>query len=153
MLVLLNSEILEMWGRQHLIQYCLNKLPVDLLDMLVDQSSITPRQLSSLTSYLRVAAGEIRLKDAASLSSQGRTKGKLEDPLTIGSYYRTVRQARTNIRRSLVTVVIGLRLGLVRTEDVRRLFELVGGGARELSEEEAERFLQLLDALLKRMVA
>jgi len=29
---------------------------------------------------------------------------------------------------------------------------LVGGGARELSDEEAERFLQLLDVLLSRIV-
>jgi hypothetical protein len=35
---------------------------------------------------------------------------------------------------------------------VRRLFELVGGGARELSDEESDRFLQLLDVLLRRII-
>ena len=122
------------------------------VERLVDQSSITPRQLQSLGSYMRVSTGEIRLKDAASLVSQGRTKGNQERPLTIGSYYRTVHQARKNIRESLVTVVIALWLGVIRVEDVRRLFELVGGGTRELSGEEAERFMQLLDALLQRIV-
>jgi hypothetical protein len=135
-----------------LIQYWLNSLIVGFLDTLVDQSSITRRQLESITSYLRVTTGEIRLREAASLSSQGRTKGKLERPLTIGSYYRTVRQARVNVRESLVTVVIALWLRLIKVEDVQRLFELVGRGSRELSDEESERFLQLLDALLRRMI-
>jgi len=127
-------------------------LVVPLLDQLVDQSSITPRQLESLMSYLRVATGELKLKEAASLVSQSRTKGSRERTLTVGSYYRTVRQARTNVRQSLVTVVIALWLGVVRVEDVRKLFDLVGGGARELTDEEAERFLRLLDALLGRIV-
>jgi len=122
------------------------------LDRLVDQSSITRRQLESLISYLRVSAGEIKLKDAASLASQGRTRGKQGKPLTIGSYCRTVHQARTNIRESLVTVVIALLLGVTRVEDVRRLFELVGAGSHELTDEEAERFMRLLDVLLRRLV-
>ncbi len=125
---------------------------MSFLDRLVEQSSLTPRQLQSLTSYLRVASREIKLKEAASLASQGRKKGRPEKPLTIGSYYRTVSQARSNLKESLVTVVIGLWLGLIKVEDVRRLFELVGGGARELSDEEVERFLQLLEALLRRIV-
>jgi hypothetical protein len=122
------------------------------LDRLVDQSSITSRQLEFLASYTRVVSGELKLKDAASLGSSGRMRGEPEKPLTIGSYYRTVQQARSNVRESLVTVVIALWLGLIRTEDVRRLFDLVGGGAHGLSDEEAERFLTLLDALLERMI-
>lgn len=125
---------------------------MSFLERLGEQSSLTPRQLESLTSYLRVAAGEIKLREAASIASQGRRKGRPERPLTIGSYCRTVSQARANVRESLVTVVIAIWLGLVKVEDVRRLFELVGAGARELSEEEQERFMQLLQALLDRMV-
>ena len=86
------------------------------------------------------------------MTSQGRRKGRPESPLTVGSYYRTVSQARANVRESLVTVVIALWLGVVKIEEVRRLFELVGGGARELSDAELDRFLQLLDALLRRIV-
>jgi len=121
-------------------------------ERLVERSSITSRQLEILTTYLRVASGEIRMKDAAALASQGRKKGKRDNPLTIGSYSRSVQQARANVSESLLTMVIALWLGLVRVEDVRRLFELVGGGARELSDEEADRFMQLLDALLRRIV-
>ena len=125
---------------------------MSVLERLVVQSSITPRQLEAVTSYLRVASGEIKLREAASLSSQGRRKGRPEKPVTIGSYYRTVSQARANVKRSLVTVVIALWLGAIKGEDVRRLFDLVGGGARELSDEESERFLQLLDVLLRRII-
>ena len=125
---------------------------MSITERLVAGSSLTARQLDVLTTYLRVVSGEIKMKEAASLSSQGRTRGKRDKPLTTGSYSRTVRQARTNVRRSLLTVVLGLWLGVVRVEDVRRLFEVVGGGARELSDEETTRFLQLLEALLHRMV-
>jgi len=103
-------------------------------------------------SYLRVASGEIRLREAASLVPKERKRVVKERPLTVGSYYRTVSQARKNVRQSLVTVVIALWLGMIRVEDVRRLFELVGSGARELSSEESGRFLQLLDVVLGRIV-
>ena len=43
-------------------------------------------------------------------------------------------------------------MGAIKVEDLRRLFEMVSGGARELSEEEADRFVQLLEALLRRIV-
>ncbi|GEM_PF-460758 len=125
---------------------------LSFLQRLVKQSSLTPRQLESLSAYIRVASGELKLKEAASIASQGKTKGTKERPLSIGSYYRTVSQARSNVKEALVTVVIAIWLGLIKSEDARRLFELVGGGARELSDEEAERFLQLLDALVRRIV-
>jgi hypothetical protein len=121
-------------------------------EQLVDQSSLTPRQFESLSSYLRVASGEIKLREAASVTSQGRIRGRRDKPVSVGSYYRTVSQARTNLRKSVVTIVVALWLGAVRVEDVRRLFELVGSGARELPEDEAKRFLQLLDALLRHIV-
>ena len=125
---------------------------MSLLERLVEQSSLTPRQLESLTSYLRVALGEIRLKEAASIASQGKVKGIPTKPLTIGSYYRTVSQARGNIRESLVTTVIAIRLGLLEVEDARRLFELMGPGTGDLSDEEQERFMQVLQALLDRII-
>lgn len=100
---------------------------------------------------MRVASGEIRFREAASITSSGRTKG-VEKPLTIGSYYRTLTQARTNIRESLVTVLIGMQLGVVKVEEVRKLFELIGVGAKELSDYDQDRFIQVLGALLDRIV-
>jgi hypothetical protein len=124
---------------------------MSLPERLVKESSLTSRQLESLVSYMRVVSGEIRFRDAASIASSGRTKGE-ERPLTIGSYYRTLTQARTNIRESLVTVLIGMQLGVVKVDDVRKLFELIGAGARELSEYDQDRFVQVLGALLDSMV-
>jgi hypothetical protein len=125
---------------------------MSFLERLVTQSSLTRRQLESLTSYVRVVSGEIRLKDAASIASPGRRRGTPTKPLTVGSYYRTVSQARKNVEQSLVTIVIGLRLNLLKVEDVRRLFDLVGSGARELTDEDSARFVGLLEALLRRMI-
>lgn len=125
---------------------------MSLLDRVVNQSSITPRQLESLSSYLRVVTGELGLKEAASVVSGGRTRGETGKPVTVGSYYRTVHQARTNVKKALMTVVVALWAGAIRVEDVRRLFDLVGGGARDLPEEEAERLQRLLDALLQHMI-
>ena len=123
------------------------------LETLVDQSSLSDRQLQALIAYLRVEAGEIKLKDAAVLAAEGRKKGVAGRPLTVGSYYRTLTQARANVEKSLVTVLVAISLGVIKLEDVRRLFELVGSGTRELSEEESQRFMQLLNLLLKRMIA
>ena len=125
---------------------------MSFLNRIVDQSSLTPRQLEALSNYVRVATGELKLREAASLTSQGRVKGRKERPLTVGSYYRTLSQARNNVRESLVTLIISAWLGVVKGEDIRRLFELVSGGARDLSEEETDRFIQLLEALLRRIV-
>ena len=122
------------------------------LETLVDRSSLSDRQLQALITYLRVEAGEIKLKDAAVLSSEGRKKGVAGRPLTVGSYFRTLTQARANVEKSLVTVLVAISLGVIKLEDVRRLFELVGSGTRELSGEESQRFMQLLNVLLKRMI-
>jgi hypothetical protein len=123
-------------------------LPEELLSI----SSLTKRQLDSLFAYTQVASGEKTLKEAASLSSPGRLKGDLDSPVTVGSYYRTVSQARENIRESLATALIAIWLGLVKLDDVRRLLEVVAAGSRTLSDDEALRFVGVLRALLDRMV-
>ena len=124
---------------------------MSFVEKLGKQSSLTARQLEALANYTRVAGGELKLKEAASLMSEGRTRGA-PHPLSVGSYYRTLAQARTNVKESLVTAVVALWLGAVKIEGVRRLFELVGSGARDLSDEEAERFLGVLDEVLRRIV-
>lgn len=52
----------------------------------------------------------------------------------------------------MTTVLIGMWLGLVKLEDVRRLFEIVGKGGIELPEGEQTRFASVLDALLDKVV-
>ena len=117
---------------------------MSLLEKLVDRSTLTHRQLEGLQSYMRVARSEIKYREAA---AKGTSK-----PVTIGSYFRTVQQARENVRGAIVTLLIGLWLGVVKAEDVRRLVDVVGGGLRELPEEESARFVEVLQALIDRVV-
>lgn len=113
-------------------------------EKLVEWSTLTPRQLEALQSYLRVALGEMRYREAA---NSGASKS-----VTVGSYFRTVQQARENVRKSVATLLIGLWLGVVKVEDVRRLLDVVGGGLKELSSEETDRIVGVLRALIDKMV-
>ena len=105
---------------------------------------LTPRQLEALRSYLRVALGEMKYKEAATSSPTKR--------VTVGSYFRTVQQARENIRKSIVTLLIALWLGLVKPEDVQRLLDTAGRNVGALSDEEKDRFVAVLHALVQRIV-
>lgn len=117
---------------------------MSLLNALIDQSNLTEKQLESLSSYVKVVAGEIRLREAAALRS--------EKPVTIGSYYRTVQQGRNRVRESVVTVLVAIAIGLVKLEDVRKLFELMGKGNAEVAEDDRERFTAVLQVLLDKIV-
>jgi len=117
---------------------------MSLPNTLIDKSSLTAKQLESLMSYARVVAGDLRYREAAALRS--------EKPVTIGSYYRTVQQGRQQVRKSIVTVLVAIATGLVRLEDVRKLFELVGKSNTEVAEEDKERFATILQALLDKIV-
>ena len=117
---------------------------MNLPNALVDQSNLTKKQLESLLSYVKVVTGEIHLKEAAALRS--------ERPVTIGSYYRTVQQGRDRIRESVATVLVAIAMGLVKSEDVRRLFELIGKRNAEVSEDDRERFTAILQVLLDKIV-
>lgn len=139
-----NFDFLASIKTSSFIPKCMNLLSMSLAKRISERSSLTEAQLESLALYQKVRAGEISLKEAAN-SRSGR-------PVTVGAYYRTVDQAKRNVRSSILTVVTGLWLGYIRVEDVRRLFELVGRGAVELSEEEADQFMGVLNALVERIV-
>ncbi|MDG7008625.1 MAG: hypothetical protein JRN06_10355 [Nitrososphaerota archaeon] len=115
-----------------------------LPEQLVDVSTLTSRQLEALESYLRVANGEMKYREAA---AKGASK-----PVTVGSYFRTVQQARENVRGSIATLLIGLWIGVIKTEDVRRLLDVAGGELRELSDEETAQLAGVLRALIQRIV-
>ena len=119
---------------------------------MVDESAMTARQLEALQGYIRVSMGEMRYREAASVMSQGRKMKEQGKSLTIGSYFRTVQQARENIRKSVVTLLIALWLGVVKPEDVRRLLDVAGATAVDLPDEERDRFAEVLHALLQKIV-
>lgn len=94
----------------------------------------------------------MKYREAASAMSRSPRRKEPAKPLTIGSYFRTVQQARENVRKSIATLLIGIWLGVVKPEDVRRLLDVAGGTVRELSDEETDRFLGVLHALLQKIV-
>ena len=126
-------------------------MALSLAESLVEQSTLTPRQLDVLRGYLRVASGEMKYREAALTTSEGRRKGK-PGPVTVGSYFRTVQQARENIRKSVATLLVGVWEGLIKPEDVRRLLDVAGSGAQELTDDDRERLVVVLRALLQRIV-
>jgi len=111
---------------------------------LVDASTLTSAQVESLSSHLRVLAREMTLKQAASARSVG--------PVRIGSYFRTVQQGRSNIKSSIMTVVLALLSGFVKGEELRRLLNQVGEGFPELGEDEIDRAVSLIEALVDKIV-
>ena len=117
---------------------------MSLPESLVEQSTLTRRQLQALQSYVRVASGEMRYREAAA--------GGMSRPVTVGSYFRSVQQARENVRGALATLLIGLWIGAVRIDDVRRLLDVAGGGLRELSDKETTRTTEVLRALIGKIV-
>jgi len=112
--------------------------------VLMKRSNLTEKQFESLISYVKIAAGEMRYREAAGLRS--------ERPVTIGSYYRTVQQGRNHVRESIVTVLVAVAVGLVKIEDVRRLLELLDKRDSEIIEENREQFEMILQTLLDKIV-
>ena len=76
-----------------------------------------------------------------------------DKPVTLGSYYRTVQEAKDNVKKSAVTLLIAVWLGLVRVEDVRRLFDLAGRSLADLSQEDKDRLATVIQALLTQMTS
>ena len=109
---------------------------------LIERSNLTAVQVESLQEYLRVKSHETTLKEAASSRS-----------VRIGSYYRTVKQGKDNVKSSVYTVIIALWLGFVKGEDLRRLLDQAGAGLPELQEGERERLGALIEMLVERIVA
>ena len=125
---------------------------MEIPQSLIEQSELTTTQIQAIAGYVGIKAGQLNWKDAA--ASMRRKRKQLSDkPVTIGSYYRTVQQGKDNVKKSAVTLLIAVWLGLVRVEDMRRLFELASGGLAELSEEDQSRFGAVIEALLTKMTS
>jgi predicted DNA-binding protein (UPF0251 family) len=116
-----------------------------LPEKLAEKSSLTPRQLEVLRSHRLIALGEMKYRDAA---AKGTSKS-----VTIGSYFRTLQQARQNVRKAIVTVLIGVWLGTVNADDVRRLLDVAGREIGELPNEENARLVEVLHVLIDKIVA
>lgn len=69
-----------------------------------------------------------------------------------GSYYRVLGQARTNIKKSLFTVALAVRLGLVNVEDVQKLIVRVSSIPEDLDPAMTAEILAVLQPLAERIV-
>lgn len=117
---------------------------MSIAEKLVSHSTLTRKQLETLELQSRVAAGEITSSRAAELRQRG--------PVSIGSYYRVLGQAKGKIRASILTVLAAMQLGYVKYDDLARLLELAGKAPPELAGEDAEQLMGVLNALLDRLV-
>jgi hypothetical protein len=121
-------------------------------ESLIERSELTPTQVEALLSYVGIKADQLTWSEAAAMLRRKR-KVASDKPVTLGSYYRTVQQARDNVRKSATTLLIAIWLGLVRVEDMRRLFELANKSPANLSEEDKGRLVEVLEALLTQMTS
>jgi hypothetical protein len=63
-----------------------------------------------------------------------------------------VQQGRENVRASILTVVLAQWIGLVRAEDLNRLFDQLGQGLSGLEEGERDQVASVIGALVTRIV-
>jgi len=106
-------------------------------------SALTEAQIESLQLHRRVLRGEITTRQAASL--------RTPDPVKLGTYHRVLDQALRNLQSAVWTVIVGLNLGLVRAEELRRLIELLPSNL-EPDEGRQEELLSVIQAIVKRVV-
>lgn len=99
--------------------------------------------MESLLIYKRVKTGELSLGEAGKLRTP---------PVKGGSFYRVVQQGKRNLKEAIVTVTAGIWLGYLKPEDLRRLFNLLANSPSPFEKEQSEELLQVLDALVEKIV-
>jgi hypothetical protein len=117
---------------------------MDIPAVLSRQSLLTQTQIESLVMYQKVLSRDMTLKQAA----QARTPS----PVTVGAFYRSVQQGKRNLKASVTTLTLALWMGLVRSEELRKLLDQVGRGIPELEVSEVERLEAVIMALVDRIV-
>ena len=106
-------------------------------------SALTEAQIESLQLHRRVLRGEITSREAASL--------RTPDPVKLGTYHRVLDQALQNLQSAIWTLIVGLNLGLVRGEELKRLIEVLPSNL-EPDETHQEELLSVIQAIVKRVV-
>ena len=106
-------------------------------------SALTEAQIESLQLRRRVLRGEISSKEAANL--------RTPDPVKIGTYHRVLDQALRNLQSAIWTVIVGLDLGFIRAEELKRLIEVLPTNL-EPDEAHQEELLDVIRAIVRRVV-
>jgi hypothetical protein len=115
----------------------------ELLNGLVSRSSITRVQVETINLRKRVLAGQLKLVEAAGLRGGG--------PVRVGTFYRVLDQAKNNVERSIFSVLLAIRLGVLKPEELNRLFSLVSQPG-EVDQEAAMDIMRVLNPLIRRLV-
>ncbi len=106
-------------------------------------SALTEAQIETLQLHRRVLRGEISSKDAANM--------RTPEPVKLGTYHRVLDQALRNLQSAIWTVIVGLNLGLVRAEELKRLIEVLPSNL-EPHEAHQEELLGVIRAIVRRVV-
>ena len=115
-----------------------------IIARLSHKSGITKVQLETLLLQKRVNRREIRVTDAI----------RLRKPTGVspGSYYRVLDQARNNFERTIFTLLLGIKLEVIRVEGITRLLGMVEEVPEEMADEHLEEFMTVLSAVIKKIV-
>jgi len=106
-------------------------------------SALTEAQIESLQLHQRVLRGEISSKEAANL--------RTPHPVKVGTYHRVLDQALRNLHSAIWTVIVGLNLGLIRGEELKRLIEILPSSF-EPDEAHQEELLDVTREIVRRVV-
>ena len=113
-------------------------------DELVDLSSLTRIQYNTLKSFILIKEGKINLQIAL--------KNHKKLGIRPGTYYRILKQARTNVLQSVYTLLLAAQVGLLRPEDVQRLLSTVAAIPPGLDEEKRSATVEIIRTLVTRIV-
>ena len=114
-----------------------------LISELIRRSGLTEAQVETISLRKRVMDGQLRSIDDASLRSTG--------PVKLGTFYRVLNQSRRNVERSIFSILLSIRLGVLSPDELNRLSSLVSQPG-EMDEGAALQVMNVLEALVKRLV-
>lgn len=117
---------------------------MNYIQALAKMSSITDAQLDVLLLHRRVLSGKIKKKQAASARASG--------PVTLGAFNRVLQQGKENLRRAVLSIIVGVREGLIKPDELRKLIDLVARAPLEMPDEQQEAFVTLVLALTDKIV-
>ena len=113
-------------------------------EAVADLSSLTRIQLETLKLHQGVLKGEINMDIAL--------KSRTNTPISRGTHYRILAQAKRNITRSLFTVAVAVQMGLVKSEDVGKLVSSISMIPTDVDEEKLPEIMALAKVLADRIV-
>ncbi len=113
------------------------------------------RSIADLSSLTRTQAETLRMEIARrnhAITMEKALKSRKISGISRGAYYRTVAQARENVKSSLFTVAFAIQQGLAKVEDVQKFIASTSIIPDDLNPEKAAEVLSVLNALAERIV-